>query len=145
MIGLAAIKKDFELAKSFNPDLIIVLPHWGTQFVDEPNDNQKFWRETFLSLGADIILGDHTHSVQPAVIETVDGRKTFTLYSPGNYANVYRAHDGDASIMAEIYIDRETKKILGGAIIPMWTRSTLSGNYRPLPIYEILTNDNLQP
>ena len=141
---LESVKQDFELAKSHEPDLIIVLPHWGTQFVDEPNSNQKFWRETFLSLGADIILGDHTHSVQPAVIETFDGKKTFTLYSPGNYANVYRDHDGDASIMAEIYIDRETKKILSGAIIPMWTRSALSGNYRPLPIYEILTNDKLK-
>ena len=142
--SVESVRKDFELAKSFNPDLIIVLPHWGTQFVDEPNDSQKTWREHFLSFGADIILGDHTHSVQPAVIETVDGRKTFTLYSPGNYANVYRKHDGDASLMAEIYIDRKTKKILGCSIIPMWTRSTLSGNYRPLPIHEILTNEKLR-
>ncbi len=141
---LESVKKDFALAKSHKPDLIIVLPHWGTQFVDEPNDNQKFWRDTFISLGADIILGDHTHSVQPAKIETIDGRKTFTLYCPGNYCNVYREHDGDASLMTEVYIDRETKKILGGSIIPMWTRSTLEGNYRPLPIYEILTNDKLR-
>ena len=141
---LAAVKKDFELAKSYNPDLIIVLPHWGKSFTDQPTDNQKYWRKVFIELGADIILGDHTHSVQPAKIKTVDGRKTFTLYSPGNYANIYRKHDGDASLMTEIYIDRETKKILGGAIIPMWTRSTLSGNYRPLPIYKILTNDKLR-
>ncbi len=140
---LAAVKKDFELAKSYNPDLIIVLPHWGSQFTDQPNSNQRYWRKTFIELGADIILGDHTHSVQPAKIETVDGRKTFTLYSPGNYANIYREHDGDASLMVEVYIDRETKKILGGAIIPMWTRATLSGNYRPLPIYKILTDEKL--
>ena len=141
---LAAVKKDFELAKSYNPDLIIVLPHWGKSFTDQPTGNQKYWRKTFIKLGADIILGDHTHSVQPAKIKTVDGRKTFTLYSSGNYANIYRKHDGDASLMAEIYIDRETKKILGGAIIPMWTRSTLAGNYRPLPIYKILTDDKLR-
>ena len=141
---LESVKKDFELAKSYNPDLIIVLPHWGTQFVDEPNESQKTWRKHFLDFGADIILGDHTHSVQPAVIENVDGRKTFTLYSPGNYANVYRKHDGDASLMAEIYIDRETKKIFGGSIIPMWTRSSLAGNYRPLPIYEILNDEKLR-
>lgn len=139
-----SVKKDFELAKSYNPDLIIVLPHWGTQFVDDPNETQKTWRKNFLEFGADIILGDHTHSVQPAVIENFNGRPTFTLYSPGNYANVYRKHDGDASLMAEIYIDRETKKIFGGAVIPMWTRSSLAGNYRPLPIYEILTDEKLR-
>ena len=141
---LEAVKKDFELAKSCNPDLIIVLPHWGTQFVDTPNENQKTWRKNFFEFGANIILGDHTHSVQPAVIENVDGRKTFTLYSPGNYANVYREHDGDASLMTEIYIDRQTKKIFGGSIIPMWTCSSLSGNYRPLPIYDILNDKNLR-
>lgn len=141
---LEDIKKDFEIAKSYKPDLILVLPHWGKQFVDEPNDYQKLWREIFISLGADIVLGCHTHSVQPIKIETFDGRETYTLYSPGNYANIYREHNGDASLLAEIYIDRETKKILGGAIIPMWTCSTLAGNYRPLPIWKILMDDNLQ-
>lgn len=142
--NLSDVEKDFELAKSYKPDLIIVLPHWGTQFRDEPDDMQKFWRNKFISLGADIVLGCHTHSVQPAKLETIDGRQTYTLYCPGNYANVYREHDGDASLLAEVYIDRETKKILGGSIIPMWTRSTLAGNYRPLPIYEILTNEKLR-
>ena len=141
---LEGVKEDFALAKSHKPDLIIVLPHWGEQFADVPNDFQRTWRKIFLDLGADIILGCHTHSVQPVKIETVNGRKTYTLYCPGNYANIYREHNGDASLLAEVYVDRETKKILGGAIIPMWTRSTLAGNYRPLPIWEILTNANLR-
>lgn len=141
---LEGVVKDFELAKSYKPDLIIVLPHWGEQFTDAPNGYQKFWQEIFLQLGADIILGCHTHSVQPVKIDTVNSRKTYTLYCPGNYANVYREHNGDASLMAEVYVDRDTKKILGGAIIPMWTCSTLEGNYRPLPIYKILTDYNLR-
>ncbi len=141
---LAGVKEDFALAKNHKPDLIIVLPHWGEQFADVPDDFQRTWRKIFLDLGADIILGCHTHSVQPVKIETVNGRKTYTLYCPGNYANIYREHNGDASLLAEVYVDRETKKILGGAIIPMWTRSALAGNYRPLPIWEILTNANLR-
>lgn len=141
---LEGIKKDFEIAKSHNPDLIIVLPHWGTQFVDEPNEFQEVWRKNFLSLGADIILGCHTHSVQPIKFETVDGRQTYTLYCPGNYTNIFRKFNGDASILAEVYIDRQSKKIIGGSIIPMWTQSALEGNYRPLPIYDILTNSKLR-
>lgn len=141
---LEGVQKDFALAKSHKPDLIIVLPHWGEQFADYPDDYQKLWHKIFQQLGADIILGCHTHSVQPAKIDTLNGKKTYTLYCPGNYCNVYREHDGDASLLAEVYIDRDTKKILGGAIIPMWTRSTLAGNYRPLPIWDILTNDKLR-
>ncbi len=140
---LDGVKNDFEIAKSHQPDLIIVLPHWGTQFVDEPNAYQKLWRKNFLDFGADIILGDHTHSVQPVKLEPVGGKMTYTLFSPGNYANVYRGHNGDATAMVEVYIDRSTKKVIGGAVIPMWVQSTLRGNYRALPIYEILNNPKL--
>ena len=136
----AAVEEDFSLAKSFAPDLIIVLPHWGTQFADAPDDFQRTWQKIFLDCGADIILGDHTHSVQPIEF---DG-KNLTLFSPGNFANIYRDHDGDASALVEVYVDRATKKIIGGAIIPLWTEAKLDGNYRALPVTEIFTNKKLR-
>lgn len=133
---LAEVEKDFEDARTLDPDLIVVLPHWGTQFEDEPDRFQTHWRQVFAELGADIILGDHTHSVQPVGVD--DG--VFTLYCPGNYANIYREHNGDCSAMVEVYIDRESKDVIGGSVIPMWTSSSLTGNYRAVPIYEILTD-----
>ena len=136
----ASVEEDFALAKSFAPDLIIVLPHWGTQFADAPDEFQRTWQKIFQNCGANIIFGDHTHSVQPIEF---DG-KIFTLFCPGNFANVYREHDGDASALVEVYVDRTTKKILGGSIIPLWTQSLLNGNYRALPVYEILTNETLR-
>ena len=136
----SSVEQDFSVAKSFAPDLIIVLPHWGTQFTDTPDKFQRTWQKIFLEFGADIILGDHTHSVQP--IEFADGK--LTLFCPGNFANIYREYNGDASAMLEVYIDRNTKKILGGSIIPLWTESKLNGNYRALPINEILTNQKLR-
>ena len=140
---LDGVRKDFELAKSHKPDLIVVLPHWGVQFADEPSEFQKLWRKTFLDFGADIILGDHTHSVQPVKLETVNGRMTYTIFCPGNYANIYREHNGDATAMIEVYIDRATKKVIGGSVIPMWTQSALRGNYRALPIYDIVNDPML--
>ena len=138
------IKEDFETARKSQPDLIIVLPHWGTQFKDQPDSFQTLWQKTFMEYGADIILGDHTHSVQPVEVKEIHGKKTYTLYCPGNYANIYREHNGDASVLAEVYIDRETKEILGGSIIPMWTESQLNGNYRALPIYDMINHPILQ-
>ena len=128
------------MAKSFAPDLIIVLPHWGTQFSDKPDDFQRMWQKIFLEFGADIILGDHTHCVQPIEFD----EKIFTAFCPGNFANIYRAHDGDASALVEVYVDRSTKKIIGGSVIPLWTQSKLNGNYRALPTYEIFTNEKLR-
>lgn len=133
------IEKDFKIAKKYNPDLIIVIPHWGTQFEDTPDKNQLAWQKIFINYGADIILGCHTHSVQPVYIKN----NKFTLFSPGNFANIYHEYNGDASMMVEIYIDRKTKKVFSGAIIPMWTQSLIKGNYRAIPIYEIFNNEEL--
>ena len=138
-----SVKEDFDAAKALSPDLILVLPHMGEQFLDAPDEFQKAWHDNFVEFGADVILGDHTHSVQPAFLEEAGGKTVFTAYCPGNYANVYREHDGDASALIEVYIDRQTKRPIGGGIIPMWTSCPLDGNYRPVPIYDILTDPSL--
>lgn len=139
-----SVKTDFEEAKKLSPDLIIVLPHIGTQFVNEPNAKQKAWFEVFKEYGADIILGDHSHAVQPAIIEEINGRKVFTAYCPGNFANIYRQKQGDTSILVDVYVDRSTKQVIGGSIVPLYTQSPIVGNFRALPIYEIVNNTELR-
>lgn len=138
------VRLDFEKAKAENPDFIIVLPHMGTQFANEPDNYQLTWCSVFKEFGADIILGDHTHSIQPAELTYENGKKVFTAYCPGNYTNIYREHNGDAAAIVEVYIDRNSKEIIGGGIVPMWIYSTLNENYRPVPIYDILNNDSIR-
>lgn len=138
------VEEDFAEAKAKHPDLIVILPHMGEQFQDNPNDYQKKWCDIFYENGADIILGDHTHSVQPIEMKEIDGKMRLTAYCPGNYANIYREHNGDCTALEEVYIDRNTKQIIGGAIVPMWTASAMNGNYRPLPIASILTDEKLR-
>ena len=140
----ADVEKDFAQAKAYSPDIIIVLPHWGTQFSNEIDEEQKVWSEIFKENGADIILGDHPHVVEPVSIEEYNGKNVFTLYSPGNFANIYRKDQGDTSAIADIYIDRSSKKIIAGGIVPLYTQSQMNGNFRALPIYEIYTNDELK-
>lgn len=91
------VEQDFEDAKARSPDIIIVLPHLGTQFSNEPDREQEVWFEIFKENGADVILGDHPHVVEPALVEEYNGRKVFTAYCPGNFANIYRENQGDAS------------------------------------------------
>ncbi len=140
----ANVEADFAKAKELGADLIVVLPHWGTQFTNVPDDFQKTWRGIFLELGADIILGAHSHDVQPIVMEEVDGRQTLTCYCPGNYCDLYRDFDGDCSALVEVNIDPSTKTVVGGSIIPLWTERQLSGNYRAVPVGDIVANDTLR-
>ena len=138
------VRKDFLEAKALEPDLIIVLPHWGEQFDNQINREQDVWCNIYKELGADIILGDHAHVVQPVVIENYGGRDIFCAYCPGNFANIYREKQGDTSMLVDVYIDRTTKKIIGGSIVPLYTQATLTGNYRALPVHEIVCNDSLR-
>ncbi len=140
----ASVEKDFREARALSPDLIVVLPHIGTQFSNDIDDEQKVWFDIFKENGADIILGDHAHAVEPVVIEEVDKRDVFTAYCPGNFANIYREKQGDTSMLVEVYIDRSSKKVIGGAVVPLYTQSPIYGNFRALPIYDIVNNDELR-
>lgn len=138
------VEKDFADAKALAPDLIIVLPHIGTQFSNSSDDEQNVWFDIFKQNGADIILGDHPHAVEPAVLEEYNGRRVFTAYCPGNFANIYREKQGDTSMLVDVYIDRSDKKIIGGSVVPLYTQSPADGNYRALPIYDIMNDPSLR-
>ncbi len=140
----ANVEEDFRQARALSPDLIVVLPHIGTQFSNGYDEEQRVWFDIFKENGADIILGDHPHAVEPVVIEERDGRGVFTAYCPGNFANIYREKQGDTSMLVEVYIDRSTKKVIGGAAVPLYTQSPIDGNFRALPIYDIVNDAELR-
>ncbi len=138
-----AVQADLARAKVLGCDLIVVLPHWGTMLTHSTDELQRTWRDIFIEGGADIILGDHSHAVQPNVLEEVDGKMTFTCYCPGHYTDVYTGRDADAAALVEVHVDRESKQVIGASVVPMWCESSMSGNFRALPIYDILHNDEL--
>ncbi len=140
----AQVEEDFKQAKALSPDLIVVLPHIGTQFDNDPQEEQLVWFNIFKDNGADIILGDHPHVVEPALLESKDDRTVFTAYCPGNFANVYRDNQGDTSMLTDVYIDRTTKKVIGGSVVPLYTHAMAQGNFRAVPVYEIMNNAELR-
>ena len=69
---------------------VVIMPlHWGSEYQDEPSENQREIAKQLLKGGVDILVGDHPHCVQP--IEKVkverDGRKqnALCIYSLGNF------------------------------------------------------------
>ena len=67
-------------------DVTILLMHWGSEYTFTPNDTQKDLALFFNSLGVDIVVGNHSHNIQP--IEWVgDDNKTLVYYSLGNFVS----------------------------------------------------------
>lgn len=134
------IEKDFERARQSGADVIMVMPHMGTQFSLKTDAFQKKWNKFFAEQGADVILGDHTHCPQP--LEQIGD--TLVVNCPGNLADGYTGHNSDAKALVEIYLDPDSGKVRGSAIIPMYTQEFERGYYRALPIYDVFANEELK-
>ena len=130
---------DFNNLKRENVDLIIVLPHMGTQFSHDVDVYQNTWNKIFVDNGADIVFGDHSHAVEP--IEYMEN--SIIINSPGNYANQYNKDDGDATSIIEVYVNKDTKRIVNSSVIPMYTYGNRNGEFIALPIFSIMHNEDL--
>jgi poly-gamma-glutamate synthesis protein (capsule biosynthesis protein) len=62
-------------------DVVVVLPHWGTQYTNRPETIQYAVSRELVSAGADVVVGGHPHWVQGA--ELVDDR--LVVHSLGNF------------------------------------------------------------
>lgn len=144
---LESVRKDFQEAKRLQPDAIIVIPHMGKQFRHTPDEYQKFWCNFFAENGADIILSDHPHAVQPIEWMTVHDRKTLVVHCPGNFVNSYTKRDGDASMIVECYLDPDTGKPIASACIPIYAYCKYGKgekeNYCGIPVFTMLQNKDI--
>ena len=67
-------------------DFVIVFPHWGTEYVYEPDKNQVAWTELFAEECVDLVIGTHPHVLEPVEwIDRPDGEKMLVFYSLGNF------------------------------------------------------------
>lgn len=62
-------------------DLVIVIPHWGKEKVDQPVDYQRSLAKSYIDAGADLIVGGHPHVLQG--FESYKGK--WIAYSMGNF------------------------------------------------------------
>ncbi|MCL5432704.1 MAG: CapA family protein [Patescibacteria group bacterium] len=74
------IKKEIQTAKE-KADVVIVAFHWGTEYVSQPTKRQKDLAHFAIDSGADLIIGNHPHWIQPVEIY----KDKITTYAHGNF------------------------------------------------------------
>ncbi|MEX0750369.1 MAG: CapA family protein [Dehalococcoidia bacterium] len=117
----ATIAQDVAAARNF-ADVVIVLPHWGVEYVAEPTARQRAFAQAAAAAGADLVVGNHSHWVQAH--EQIG--ETFVAYALGNFV-----FDQDWS--------RETQQ--GAMLEVTFTNDAISG-YRYIPVR---IHDQYQP
>ncbi|MBR3770481.1 MAG: CapA family protein [Lachnospiraceae bacterium] len=72
-------------------DVVIVCPHWGTEYVTTPSSYQKEFARQMAEAGADVIIGAHPHVPQPIEWVTADnGNRSLCYYSLGNFVSTQK-------------------------------------------------------
>lgn len=72
---------DVKKSKKANADIVVVYTHWGTEFVDQPDQKIKDLAHEFIDAGVDLIIGSHPHVIQSK--EEYKGKMIY--YSLGNF------------------------------------------------------------
>jgi poly-gamma-glutamate synthesis protein (capsule biosynthesis protein) len=74
------VREDIERLRP-EVDLLVVMPHWGTEYTAPPEPEQVELAHAMVDAGADLVVGDHAHWAKG--IEVYDGKPVF--YGTGNF------------------------------------------------------------
>jgi len=117
LIDKDLIKKQLDLAKAQNPNMICVSMHWGIEYQTTPNSEQKDLADFLFKNGTDIIIGNHPHVLQnfeKKEITLDDGttKDGLVIYSLGNFlADQNKKYTRDSAIMNVNITKDENDKI----------------------------------
>jgi poly-gamma-glutamate synthesis protein (capsule biosynthesis protein) len=78
--ALRRITGDIE-AVSRKVDVVVVIPHWGTQYTHRPEPSQREAARAFAAAGADLVIGSHPHWVQGWEV----AKSAVIVHSLGNF------------------------------------------------------------
>ena len=142
------IKADVQRLKDAGAEVIIALPHWGTENTHIPDSDQKAYAKKLAAYGVDIILGSHSHMVEPMlIVEGTDSegkpRQVFCIYSMGNFISAMTMKRTDNGIILDFTIVEQpdgTFRVENVGYVPVYVWKH-AGKYTVLPILKY-TGDN---
>jgi poly-gamma-glutamate capsule biosynthesis protein CapA/YwtB (metallophosphatase superfamily) len=76
-----AVRKDIRRLRREGADVVVVIPHWGREYVTSVTARQRRQARAMAEAGASVVLGAHSHVV--GAMESIDGVPV--LYSMGNF------------------------------------------------------------
>ena len=110
--------------RSAEPDYVIALLHWGSEYNDEYSGSQEEIREVLFAGGVDAIVGTHSHRVQAVDFDREAGQ--FTAHSLGDFFSDTVEADTNYSVVLNLQVTRDNQ-----------TGETKLTDYTCTPIYNM--------
>jgi len=154
----ATMAEDMQRCRAAGADMIIMSLHWGAEYQNRPDDGQIALARRLVELGADVVMGNHVHCVQPIEWHPTDRGDRLIIYSLGNFfADQYgldpqipktqygmlvtvtaTLEDGELFLEADYlptFVHRFTNQPsptgFGYRLLPVWDREHLEASVRP--------------
>lgn len=141
------LENDIKKHKNKGAELIVVYPHWGTQYnigVDKLEDKMA---QKMCDLGVDVIVGGHPHVVEPVEVYTseVSGKTTVCIHSTGNFVssmsptdskinNARYTRDGALfSFTIKKYSDGSVA-VTNAEVLPLYVYKNTKNKYMVIPL-----------
>ncbi|NLY09987.1 MAG: CapA family protein [Tissierellia bacterium] len=136
------IEADIVSLKEEGVDFIIGIMHWGSEYMEKPNESQQELGRAMIDMGADAIIGSHPHVVQFAEYYKTEEASGPIIYSIGNFlSNQYastmgnvRSEDG-LVVKLTLQPENKTLKLKHMSFHPTWVHRSEAG-YKIIPLKE---------
>ena len=117
---ITRILKNVETEK---PDITIALLHWGSEYNDDISSSQEYLVSLLKKNGVDVILGTHSHTLQPIDYDPLKG--TLVAYSLGDFYGDANRGATNYSIILDLEITKDTDagtcKVTDYSYTPIYT------------------------
>lgn len=128
-------------AKREDPDVIVAMLHWGSEYNDSISPTQESIITLLQENGVDAIVGTHPHYVQKMVFDEEEG--TFVAYSLGDLISDGEKAGSQYSVILDLEITKNNRngnvEITGFSYTPIYSYTeTWSNSLRVLRIHEAM-------
>lgn len=119
--GRDRLIRDLETAEP-NADISVCFLHEGEEYHYEPSAEQTTLVQELIDAGADIIISEHPHVIEPfGLVTTANGNTGIVYYSLGNFCARQRRVATELSGAASLQITKDNAEIPGAYAIPVLT------------------------
>lgn len=139
-VNTEGITRVMENVAAHQPDTVIALLHWGSEYNDQISKSQTKICTLLQELGADAIIGTHSHYVQKMEFDREKG--TFVAYSLGDFYGDGDKSGTNYSVLLDLEITRSgadgTAAITAFDCVPIYLDEPEEGKLRVLRIREAI-------
>ncbi len=108
LIDRDKIAAEMKATRDAGAEAIVVTVHWGLEYVQLENENQRQLADFMINNGADLIIGSHPHVVQPmkVVRNEAEGKNVLVVYSLGNFISNQNDTDSRGGALVRVRMVR---------------------------------------